>query len=51
MIIDCIGVVKSVAPLNTVQQRETGKIFTVVHLLLSDETQQIEVSLWNEQVA
>lgn len=50
MIIDCIGIVKSVAPLNMVQQRVTGKTFAVVQLLLSDETGHIEVSLWNELV-
>ena len=50
MSIDIFGSIKSVGPISSVQQRDASKQYSIVRLLICDDTDQIEVSLWNEQV-
>lgn len=50
IIVDVIGIVKSVSPLTFVLERGTKKPLSIVRLLLSDSYGDVEVNLWNEMV-
>ena len=49
-IVDCKGVIRSIASLSSVREQKTGRSLPILRLLVGDGMGNISVCLWNELV-